>query len=194
MTKLKLSGKELRAIGYPEGPVISLAMNLMEKNYKHVDKEEVMNILRSVLASPVEFSGDAVLALIAEQLMPKEKNRDAIIQLNDIGIHFDVFGAEQIEHGAMYQMEQAAKLPVSVAGALMPDAHAGYGLPIGGVLATENAVIPYGVGVDIGCRMCLSVFDIDPKELVQKEQYFTRELNEATLFGSGRDFENPTAA
>ena len=92
----------------------------------------------------------------------------------------------------MHQMEQAAKLPVSVAGALMPDAHAGYGLPIGGVLATENAVIPYGVGVDIGCRMCLSVFDIDPKELVQREAYFTRELNEATLFGSGRDFENPT--
>jgi tRNA-splicing ligase RtcB len=93
----------------------------------------------------------------------------------------------------MHQMHQASKLPVSVAGALMPDAHAGYGLPIGGVLATENAVIPYGVGVDIGCRMCLSVFDIDPKDLVQKEQYFTRELNEATLFGSGRDFEHPTA-
>ena len=193
MAKLKLSGKELRAIGYPEGPVISLAMNLMEKNYKHADKETVMNILRSVLASPVEFAGDAVLALIAEQLMPKEKNRNAIIQMRDTGIHFDVFGGEQIEHGAMYQMEQAAKLPVSIAGALMPDAHAGYGLPIGGVLATENAVIPYGVGVDIGCRMCLSVFDIDPKGLVQKEQYFTRELNEATLFGSGRDFEHPTA-
>ncbi len=49
MAKLKLSGKELRAIGYPEGPVISLAMNLMEKNYKHVEKEEVMNILKNVL-------------------------------------------------------------------------------------------------------------------------------------------------
>jgi tRNA-splicing ligase RtcB len=36
-------------------------------------------------------------------------------------------------------------------------------------LATENAVIPYGVGVDIGCRMCLSVFDIDPKELTQRK-------------------------
>ena len=93
----------------------------------------------------------------------------------------------------MHQMHQAAKLPVSVAGALMPDAHAGYGLPIGGVLATENAVIPYGVGVDIGCRMCLSIFDIDPKDLVQKEQYFTRELNEATLFGSGRHFDHPTS-
>ena len=75
MAKLKLSGKELRAIGYPEGPVISLAMGLMEKHYKHVEKEEVMNILRSVLASPVEYTGDAVLALIAEQLMPKKEKR-----------------------------------------------------------------------------------------------------------------------
>ena len=48
-------------------------------------------------------------------------------------------------------MHDAARLPVAVAGALMPDAHKGYGLPIGGVLATENAVIPYAVGV----RHCL---------------------------------------
>jgi tRNA-splicing ligase RtcB (3'-phosphate/5'-hydroxy nucleic acid ligase) len=88
-------------------------------------------------------------------------------------------------------MYSAARLPVARAGALMPDAHAGYGLPIGGVLATENAVIPYGVGVDIGCRMCLSVFDIDIKELAQREHFFTRELNEATLFGAGAVFEEP---
>lgn len=101
------------------------------------------------------------------------------------------FGTENIEQGALHQMYTAAKLPVAVAGALMPDAHQGYGLPIGGVLATENAMIPYGVGVDIGCRMCLSVFDIDPKELTQRENYFTRELNEATLFGSGGMFDKP---
>ena len=192
MAKLKLSGKELRAIGYPEGPVISLAMHLMEKNYKYAEKEEVMNILKNVLRSPVEYTGDAVLALIAEQLMPKEEKDNNAIRLNVTGIQFNVFGGEQIEESAMHQMYQAAKLPVSIAGALMPDAHAGYGLPIGGVLATENAVIPYGVGVDIGCRMCLSIFDIDPKELIQREQYFTRELNEATVFGSGREFEHPT--
>ena len=92
----------------------------------------------------------------------------------------------------MHQMYTAAKLPVAVAGALMPDAHHGYGLPIGGVLATENAVIPYGVGVDIGCRMCLSIFDIDPKELSERENYFVREINEATLFGSGAQFKNAT--
>ncbi|MER3464078.1 MAG: hypothetical protein C4329_06355 [Chitinophagaceae bacterium] len=79
-------------------------------------------------------------------------------------------------------MYTAAELPIAVAGALMPDASAGYGLPIVGVLATENAVIPYGVGVDIGCRMCLSIFYIYPKELAQREHYFTRKLNEATLF------------
>src|ERR1700741_536558 len=111
------------------------------------------------------------------------------IILRSEGIHFNIFGQEHIEQGALDQMQQAARLPISIAGALMPDAHHGYGLPIGGVLATENAIIPYGVGVDIGCRMCLSVFDIDPKELTQKEQYFTREINESTLFGSGQQFD-----
>jgi tRNA-splicing ligase RtcB len=41
----------------------------------------------------------------------------------------------------------------------VPDAHVGYGLPIGGVLATLNAVIPYAVGVDIACRMKMTVLD-----------------------------------
>lgn len=187
--KLKITGKELRAIGFPEGPVISIAMNVMQKNYKHHGKEDVMELLKKVLANPVEYTNDAVLALIAEQLVPKPLVDGAEISLNQSGISFNVFGQEHIEEGAMHQMYTAAKLPVSVAGALMPDAHSGYGLPIGGVLATENAVIPYGVGVDIGCRMCLSVFDIDPKELTQKESYFAREINEATLFGSGGQFD-----
>jgi tRNA-splicing ligase RtcB len=110
--------------------------------------------------------------------------------LNNTGIHFNIFGRDEIEEGAMHQMYAASKLPVAVAGALMPDAHHGYGLPIGGVLATENAVIPYGVGVDIGCRMCLSIFDIDIKDLTQREAFFTRELGEATLFGAGAQFQH----
>lgn len=190
MGKLKITGKELRAIGYPEGPVISVAMNVMEKNYKFEKKEDVMNLLKQILEAPVEYENDAVLGLIAQQLIPKEDPElGEAISLNNTGIQFNIFGAEHIEEGAMHQMYQAAKLPISVAGALMPDAHAGYGLPIGGVLATENAVIPYGVGVDIGCRMCLSIFAIDPKELVQREHFFTRELLEATLFGSGATFK-----
>src|SRR5712675_1362454 len=165
MSKLKIQGKELRAIGYPEGLVISVAMNVTLKNYKHHSKEEVMELLKKILEAPVEYENDAVLGLIAQQLIPKRQTEGQEISLNNTGIQFSVFGQEHIEEGAMHQMYQAAKLPVSIAGALMPDAHSGYGLPIGGVLATKNAVIPYGVGVDIGCRMCLSIFDIDPKEL-----------------------------
>lgn len=192
MAKLKLKGKDLRAIGYPEGPVISIAMNLMERHYKHHSTEQAIDILKEVLATPADYAEDAILAPVAQHLLPKPVPEGAEISLNATGIQFNVFGGEFIEPGAMNQMYQAAKLPVSIAGALMPDAHAGYGLPIGGVLATENAVIPYGVGVDIGCRMCLSIFDIDPKELTQREHYFTRELNEATLFGGGRQFEYST--
>src|SRR6186713_1402957 len=188
MSKLKIQGKEIKALGYPEGPVISIAMNVMEKNFKHHSKEKALDILKEVLQSPHDYVADETLGQIAKQLLPKAPPLEGLgeaVSLNQTGIQFNVFGQEHIEEGAMHQMYQAAKLPISVAGALMPDAHSGYGLPIGGVLATENAVIPYGVGVDIGCRMCLSVFDIDPAELEKREKFFTRELIEATVFGAG---------
>lgn len=189
MSKLKLTGKQIRAIGYPEGPVVSVAMHTMCTKFKHHSEEEALGILKQILNAPENYLDDEILKPIAEKLMPEPEAEGMNISLNASGIQFNVFGQEHIEEGAMHQMYQAAKLPVSVAGALMPDAHSGYGLPIGGVLATENAVIPYGVGVDIGCRMCLSIYDIDPKELVQKENFFTRELQEATLFGSGAQFD-----
>src|SRR5207237_2560416 len=87
-----------------------------------------------------------------------------------------------LEAGALDQMKNAARLPVAVAGALMPDAHQGYGLPIGGVLATENAVIPYAVGVDIACRMRLSVFDIPADQMKRLNDQLVRTLHRETLF------------
>lgn len=192
MAKLKLRGKDLRGIGFPEGPVISLAMNIMEKAYKHSTEAEALAVLQRIVQSPAEYVNDEVLGKIAQSLMPKPVTSTDIIPLNTSGIHFNVFGADHIEEGATAQMHQASRLPVSVAGALMPDAHAGYGLPIGGVLATDNVVIPYGVGVDIGCRMCLSIFPMDPKELDKRESYFNRELHENTLFGAGQEFSKLT--
>lgn len=192
MGKLKLTGKELRAMGYPEGPVISVVMNIMKEKYNQENKEEAMKLLKHILEAPVAYENDAVLGLIAELLMPRAEPEGEAVMLNPSGISFNIFGQEHIEEGALLQMSQAARLPVSVAGALMPDAHAGYGLPIGGVLATDNAVIPYGVGVDIGCRMCLSVFDIHPRDLTDKEAFFARELGAATLFGSGAQFSDTT--
>lgn len=138
MAKLKLAGKELRNIGYPEGPVISIAMNVMEKSFKHLTKEDALDILSAVLQSPNQYAHDGVLNKIAEALLPKPKLGGDELPLAEKGVDFTVFGADGIEQGAMQQMHTAARLPVAVAGALMPDAHHGYGLPIGGVLATDR--------------------------------------------------------
>jgi tRNA-splicing ligase RtcB len=191
MKKLSIRGKDIRGLGYPEAPVVSLAINIMEKHFKHHSLHEAQVILRNILKRPQDFVEDEILAPIAKALLPPPIDLEAgeLISLNQTGIHFSIFGEEQIEQGALQQMYTAAKLPISVAGALMPDAHAGYGLPIGCVLATENAVIPYGVGVDIGCRMCLSIFGLPPKDLVQKETFFTRQLLGCTLFGSGAQWQ-----
>ena len=93
---------------------------------------------------------DPVLGKIARALQEKKAREEQEILLKETKVDYNIFGAAYIEQGAIDQMNSAARLPITVAGALMPDAHHGYGLPIGGVLATENAVIPYGVGVDIG--------------------------------------------
>jgi tRNA-splicing ligase RtcB len=90
---------------------------------------------------------------------------------------------------AVRQMANACALPVAVAGALMPDAHVGYGLPIGGVLAIENAVIPYGVGVDIACRMKLTVFDRKANTITGQKDRLANIIESETRFGIGANFK-----
>lgn len=96
-----------------------------------------------------------------------------------------------IDAEARAQMDAAISLSVSVAGALMPDAHVGYGLPIGGVLATEGAVIPYGVGVDIACRMMMTIFDVTPDVLRSEESTYRSAIEKNTRFGVGAEWKTP---
>jgi tRNA-splicing ligase RtcB len=102
--------------------------------------------------------------------LPKTgRQSENYFDLREEALSYRIYGGNYIEQGALDQMQTAMKLPISLAGALMPDAHQGYGLPIGGVLATKaNTVIPYAVGVDIACRMCMSVFDL-PVSMIQRE-------------------------
>ncbi len=189
MASAKISGKDLRKLGFPEGPAVGLSIDAVQRHYKHHSKEDVTEMLQKVLEDPVHFINDEAFGKVADALIPKPTGREDEIPLRGDAVPVNVFGAVHIEQGALDQMKQAAILPVSVAGALMPDAHQGYGLPIGGVLATENSVIPYGVGVDIGCRMCLSIFDINPEEIDSREKFFSRELTANTLFGAGKEFK-----
>jgi len=181
-----LRGNDLRQLGFPEGRAIGLALSqLQRKEHKRLTQAEQLALLKALLAAPTDFLADLAWSHTAAALLPPVSRHIELVARKP----YATFGAEHIDAGAVHQMETAMKLPVTVAGALMPDAHHGYGLPIGGVLATDNAVIPYAVGVDIGCRMALSVFDLPAKYLTQRVQEVRHLLLENTRFGSGRSWE-----
>lgn len=100
------------------------------------------------------------------------------------------FGGDDLDPASVEQLENACRLPVAVRGALMPDAHVGYGLPIGGVLATDNAVIPYAVGVDIACRVKLTVLDLPASTLDRDDDALVRAIKRETRFGIGAQFKD----
>ena len=186
---MNIKGKDLLAVGYTEGKIMGLALEIVAAHFGEKAKGEVMATLKKIKVSPELFLDDEVLEPLATALIEESKAPvDETIALKENAGEYQVFGGDHIEDGAKQQMNIAMRLPVTVAGALMPDAHQGYGLPIGGVLATKNAIIPYGVGVDIGCRMALTVFDIPGDHLLENRNFYKRELVAHTKFGAGQGF------
>ena len=176
--------KELSKLGYTDNVARSLALGIISKNCKHNTKEEVAATLTDILQYPDKYKENGIWSKLAEHLSPTMTEKQfTVYNLLDEPLAFKTYGGKFIESLAKQQMELAMRLPVTVAGALMPDAHAGYGLPIGGVLAVDNAVIPYAVGVDIGCRMSLTVFDAKADYLKRYSHQIKEALKEYTHFG-----------
>lgn len=184
-----INSEELMALGYTPGRAFGVALRTANK-HEHLGKELLLAQLADVLAKPDAFATHAVYGKLAKALIEEASiPEDAYIPLRDAGADYVIYGESHIEAGARTQMDVAMQLPVTVAGALMPDAHQGYGLPIGGVLAAHHAVIPYGVGVDIGCRMALSIYDIPEAFFEVNQAQFKRELIAQTRFGAGHGFK-----
>ncbi len=150
------------------------------------DKARLHEEVAAVVATPAVFVDDALRGEFAKALLkaPPAPRAEPV--------KYRQWG-EGLEHEAVMQMEKACLLPVAVAGALMPDAHVGYGLPIGGVLATEGVVIPYAVGVDIACRMKMTVLDLPLRDLERKQDRLTRAIEAETRFGVGANFKERRA-
>ncbi|QNR83788.1 RtcB family protein [Pedobacter riviphilus] len=185
-----ITGNNLIEIGYSEGKIVGLALDILKTNFADTEEKELLVLFKKVKEYPESFLDDEVLSVLAKAVIEEANPKsDGTIELINNAKEYSIFGVDYIEEGARNQMDIAMKLPVSVAGALMPDAHQGYGLPIGGVLATKNAIIPYGVGVDIGCRMALSIFDIPEKHYFGKDAMYKRELIAFTKFGAGQNFK-----
>src|SRR6218665_1145470 len=184
MKKSKINGKELYNIGLDQDASRSVAIMTASKHFKHSTREEILTQFKHVKENPESYLADERLCKLAATFVEKTDERPfQVYQLREFPERVKVYGHHFIEEEARRQMEVAMKLPVSLQGALMPDAHSGYGLPIGGVLAADNAVIPFGVGVDIGCRMALSIFDLPEKFIAHNAYEIKTALREQTHFG-----------
>jgi tRNA-splicing ligase RtcB len=182
--------RDLAAIGIPAGPSAEKAKQLFQQAKTAKRKmRDVQDDLKRVAGSPGEFVNHERYGALA-QLLVEHAAAQNTFRPRAKDAPYQIWG-NNLEPDAVRQLQNACKLPVAVAGALMPDAHVGYGLPIGGVLATNEAVIPYAVGVDIACRMKMTVLDLPVNTLRDGQSRLANALERETRFGIGATFRAP---
>jgi len=125
----KLSGKDLIKLGFPKNNAINIALGQINRYRKREKKESILTEAKQVLLHPEKFKGDGTWGKVAEGLVNPVQVK--FNQLKTTRAPFSIFGENEIDEQAKFQLYDALKLPISVKGALMPDAHSGYGLPIG---------------------------------------------------------------
>jgi tRNA-splicing ligase RtcB (3'-phosphate/5'-hydroxy nucleic acid ligase) len=181
--------RDLARIGIP-AVCAEAAKQILQKAQakKKQSMRSVTDDLKKVAASPESFVNDEQYGSLAQQLLDHAAAANRFRPRHS-DAPYRVWGSD-FEPGALRQMTNACKLPVAVSGALMPDAHVGYGLPIGGVLATHEAVIPYAVGVDIACRMKMTVLDLPLNALKDDHERLGHAIERETRFGMGATFKS----
>jgi tRNA-splicing ligase RtcB len=194
---MSLTGIQLLEIGFSPGPALGAALKALSNLPSYYPEYLLGARLADLLATPAKYADDETWGATAALLAVPKKAEPIALRTNPY--KYQVFG-DNIEQGAIDQMNVAMRLPISHYGSLNADGHQGYGLPIGGVLATKNAVIPYGVGVDIGCRLSISILDtgidlVEKSGNYQQKQERLRDLLLAhTRFGDQREHEKPSDA
>jgi tRNA-splicing ligase RtcB len=192
----KITNNELKSLGINDDDILASFSRVANGLLQHrvMDRAQILANLEALIDDPMPYAlkkggkfknlAESVIALRKEGKFVKQGRSN--FKLKEALADFPVFGIENIETGALAQMKTAVQLPIAVAGALMPDAHQGYGLPIGGVLATTaNTIIPFAVGVDIACRMCLSIFELPAATVDSETAMLKGLLTEHTCFGMG---------
>ncbi len=185
-TPFRLTGRHFRRLGLRHGPERGHAVEAARAlSASGLDEESILSMIAAVVDKPETVSGDEALAALAASLIARDS---LTFDERETPAPFEQWGAN-LERESIQQMRNACRLPVAVRGAIMPDAHRGYGLPIGGVLATRGAVIPYAVGVDIACRMKLTVLDLPVAALDDQGHRLRKSIDQETRFGIGAKFK-----
>jgi len=184
-----MRSREMEELGIPKGPIRKAAVRAVTTaRSKGRSKELIRHDILAVVANPKGWLTDSIYGDLASML----KNHAEMYLGSYTGesVPWRQWG-DDIDPAAQQQLINACALPVAVRGALMPDAHLGFGLPIGGVLATRNAVIPKAVRVDIACRMKMTVLDRDKSHLDRYRTQLIQTLERETRFGVGSGFDKP---
>lgn len=188
---LRLTGRHFRRLGLRHGPERGLAIIAARAlSEAGLDAHAVLARLAEVIETPETFTDAPDVGPLAEALVARAGLvfDERVFDERETPAPYAQWGVD-LEPESVQQMENACRLPVAVRGAIMPDAHRGYGLPIGGVLATRGAVIPYAVGVDIACRMKLTVLDMPPSALDYQAERLRNCIERETQFGIGASFK-----
>ncbi len=185
-----MNKKRLIGLGVPEDCVPVAIEALQRESRKKSDgSRRPKQLIPKILDAPELYLTDECYAEFA-QFLVDWRHEDQTSE----PIEYRQWG-QDIDEKSQTQMTHACRLPMAVAAALMPDAHLGFGLPIGGVLALENAVVPYAVGVDIACRMKMTITDLPVDLVARNEASQCRSLDQAleqgTLFGAGKAWKQP---
>ncbi len=182
-----MKNKELLKLGYPKQLLKLARASIVEAARAGMTKKELRQVVRHLVNDPEYYLHHGHFGQLARALLEPPSMQPEAGRVRSTPVPYTKWG-DGLDPNAVEQMENACRLPISVQGALMPDAHQGYGLPIGGVLATEQSVIPYAVGVDIACRMKMTVLDLPPKALEEERDRLKRVLESETRFGVGAAF------
>ena len=146
-----MNTKDFLRLGVPLGQATRLATDFVARFILGGgDKSRLHREVAAIEANPSAFLADDLRRDFAKALL----NAPPPPRAEPVKYHQ---WGEGLEHEAVMQMEKACLLPVSVAGALMPDAHVGYGLPIGGVLATDTVQIHPLFGIRKDLRLLVGV-------------------------------------
>jgi len=185
-----MNARKLAQIGVPADCINDAiqAVQTIAAFNRSVEKPRRLNVqdlIKQCVDIPEHMTGDLLVGDLARAII------DDANFVRPEPCSYRTWGGDNIDEASHVQMRQACSLPHAVAGALMPDAHVGYGLPIGGVLALEDAVCPYAVGVDIACRMKMTVYPLTARAIKEKNNLLKEALVGGTVFGVGQEQKKP---
>jgi tRNA-splicing ligase RtcB len=175
-----MNARQLLKLGVPEDCIKAAILCIQKCSAAHMRGKDIESNITACVKDPEHYKDDSIVGDFAKALIDDKQfvRKEPIV--------YKAWG--EVELASRNQMLQACSIPSAVAAAIMPDSHPGFGICIGGVLALENAVCPFAVGVDIACRMKMSILNMPINTITDKFNLFKEAIEQSTMFGVGKGF------